>query len=127
MKVSISSKSFCNKKKIRMRRAKRFRFKMNSNGIIRLVVHRTPRHMYAQIIDSNTSNVLVSASSLEKKFFSSLKYTGNKESANLLGEIIAKRSLKKGIKKISFDRSGFQYHGRIKAVADSARKFGLIF
>lgn len=100
---------------------------MNSNGIIRLVVHRTPRHMYAQIIDSNTSNVLVSASSLEKKFFSSLKYTGNKESANLLGEIIAKRSLKKGIKKISFDRSGFQYHGRIKAVADSARKFGLIF
>ncbi|WP_367675087.1 50S ribosomal protein L18 [Buchnera aphidicola] len=115
------------KKKLRIKRARRFRHKISLKGVIRLIVHRTSRHIYAQVLDPNNSNVLVSASSLEKKLFSSLKYTGNKESASLLGEIIAKRSLKKGIKKVAFDRSGFQYHGRIKAVADSARKFGLSF
>jgi len=99
---------------------------MKSLGVIRLVVHRTSRHMYAQIISAE-SKVLVCASTVEKKIKCSLKYTGNKESAEIIGKTIAKRALLKGISNISFDRSGFKYHGRIKVLADSARNFGLKF
>ena len=116
-----------NKKIIsRTRRLLKARCKIKSLGAIRLVVHRTSRHMYAQIISSE-SKVLAFASTLESKIKSDLKYTGNKEAAEIIGKIIAQRALLKGISNVSFDRSGFKYHGRIKKLADSARNFGLKF
>ncbi|XBC39667.1 MAG: 50S ribosomal protein L18 [Buchnera aphidicola (Chaetogeoica yunlongensis)] len=117
-----------NKKKIRLRRSMKTRHKIKSLNFIRLVVHRTSRHMYAQIIDSDGCTVLTSASTVEKKLSKAIiGYTGNINASSYIGNIIAERALKKGIKKVSFDRSGFQYHGRIKALADSARKTGLKF
>ncbi|CAL4325139.1 50S ribosomal protein L18 [Buchnera aphidicola (Eriosoma grossulariae)] len=123
----MKSDTAISKKVSRMRRARRLRCQFKNLHTIRLVVHRTSRHMYVQIISADNSNVLVSASTLEKSLFSSLKYTGNKESAALLGQIIAERALDKKITVVSFDRSGFQYHGRIQVLAESARKFGLRF
>ncbi|CAL4325658.1 50S ribosomal protein L18 [Buchnera aphidicola (Protaphis terricola)] len=120
----IISKNF--KINARIRRLKKTRCKMKSLGVTRLVVHRTSRHIYAQIISSE-SKVLAYASTLERKIKSNLKYTGNKEAAKTIGKIIAKRSLSCGISNVSFDRSGFKYHGRIKELADSARNFGLTF
>ena len=110
----------------RIRRLKKSRYQMKSLGAIRLVVHRTSRHIYAQIISSE-SKVLAFASSLEKKIKCDLKYTGNKKAAKIIGKIIAERAVSKGISNVSFDRSGFKYHGRIKALANSARYFGLKF
>lgn len=110
----------------RVRRCKKSRYQMQSLSVTRLVVHRTPRHIYAQIV-SSTSKVLVCASTVEKKIKSNLKYTGNKEAAEIVGKIIAQRAVLKGISHIAFDRSGFKYHGRIKVLADSARNFGLKF
>ncbi|XBC44645.1 MAG: 50S ribosomal protein L18 [Buchnera aphidicola (Schlechtendalia peitan)] len=116
-----------NKKKTRMRRANKLRWKFKLLKSIRLVVHRTSRHIYAQIIASNNCSVLAVASTLEKNISKLVKYTGNKESAVLIGKIIAERALKIGVNNVSFDRSGFQYHGRIQALADSARRVGLNF
>ena len=120
---------FSNKNKIisRIRRSIKTRRKIKKLGAIRLVVHRTPRHMYAQIISSSESKVLVFASTLERKINHSLKYTGNKEAAAKIGKIIAERALSKGIDHVSFDRSGFKYHGRVQVLAESAREFGLKF
>jgi len=103
------------------------RCKIKKLGATRLVVHRTSRHIYAQIISSKKSKVLVFASTLEKNISSGLKYTGNKKAAEIVGKIIAERALSKGISNVSFDRSGFKYHGRIKELAKSAREFGLKF
>lgn len=117
-----------NKNIARIRRFIKLRKKIQVRSIFRLIVHRSSRHMYAQIISSITSAVVTHASTVEKKYFHDEKiYTGNKFSAGLVGELIAKRALIKGIKKVSFDRSGFKYHGRIQALAESARSFGLIF
>lgn len=110
----------------RLRRLKKSRYQIRSLNAIRLVVHRTSRHIYAQIISSE-SKVLACASTVEKPIKFSLKYTGNKEAAEIIGKIIAKRALLKGISNVSFDRSGFKYHGRIKVLANSARNFGLKF
>ncbi|CAL4323219.1 50S ribosomal protein L18 [Buchnera aphidicola] len=93
----------------------------------RLFVYKSSRHIYAQLISLHDSTILVSASTLEKKFFKKINYTGNKIAAKMVGKLIAKRSLKKGINTVSFDRAGFKYHGRIKSLAESARKFGLKF
>ncbi len=79
-----------------------------------LVVHRTPRHIYAQVIAPNGSEVLVAASTVEKAIAEQLKYTGNKDAAAAVGKAVAERALEKGIKDVSFDRSGFQYHGRVR-------------
>ncbi|WP_343188155.1 50S ribosomal protein L18 [Buchnera aphidicola (Ceratoglyphina bambusae)] len=117
---------FFKKKISRIRRFLKTRKMFKKIKSIRLVVHRSSRHIYAQIISENNL-VLASASTLEKKVKEENIYTGNKEFAKLIGKKIALRSLKKGIKKVSFDRSGFKYHGRIKELADSARKFGLKF
>ena len=95
------------KKSARIRRATRARRKLQELGATRLVVHRTPRHIYAQVIAPNGSEVLVAASTVEKA--------------------VAERALEKGIKDVSFDRSGFQYHGRVQALADAAREAGLQF
>ncbi|QCI21785.1 50S ribosomal protein L18 [Buchnera aphidicola (Hyadaphis tataricae)] len=116
-----------NKIASRIRRSMKTRFKFKELESIRLVVHRTSRHVYAQILSSKESKVLVFASTLEKKIKCHLKYTGNKKAAEKIGKIIAERALSKGIKNVSFDRSGFKYHGRIKALAESARAFGLKF
>ncbi|QCO71048.1 50S ribosomal protein L18 [Buchnera aphidicola] len=121
--------SFSNKNKIisRMRRSIKTRRKLKKLGAIRLIVHRTPRHMYAQIVSSTESKVLAYASTLEKKINCTLKYTGNKEAAAQIGKIIAERALSKGIENVSFDRSGFKYHGRVQVLAESAREVGLKF
>jgi large subunit ribosomal protein L18 len=94
---------------------------------VRLVIHRTPRHIYAQIIEPKYSKVMVAASTVEKSIANQLEYTGNKQAAALVGKKIAERAIEKGIKNVSFDRSGFRYHGRVEALSDAARKIGLQF
>lgn len=110
------------------RKVTKVRKKISNLNMIRLSVHRTPRHIYAQVIDPS-GMVLASASSVEKvvKEDEQLKSsTGKVEIAKLIGKLIAERSKGK-VDRVAFDRSGFKYHGRIKALADSAREFGLIF
>lgn len=115
------------KKSARIRRATKARRKIQELRATRLVVHRTPRHIYAQIIAPNGSEVLAAASTLEKAISESLKYTGNKDAAAAVGRAIAERALTKEIKEVSFDRSGFQYHGRVQSLANAAREAGLQF
>ena len=115
-----------NEKKIaRIRRARRSRIKMRELGVTRLCVNRTPRHIYAQIISSDGAQVLATASTVEKDLREGK--TGNAEAAAKVGQLIAERAIAKGIKKVAFDRSGFKYHGRLKALADAAREGGLQF
>ncbi|VAY02389.1 50S ribosomal protein L18 [Arsenophonus endosymbiont of Aleurodicus dispersus] len=114
-------------KVIRIRRAIRSRRKIRELGATRLVVHRTPRHIYAQVITPTGSETLVFASTTEKIINKQVKYTGNKEAAAVVGKLIAERALGKGIKNVAFDRSGFQYHGRVQILADAAREAGLQF
>lgn len=113
------------KKQSRLRRARRTRAKIKELGSTRLSVNRTPRHIYAQIISPEGDRVLASASTLD----SSLRggKTGNIEAAKSVGALIAARAKEAGIAKVSFDRSGFKYHGRVKALADAAREGGLEF
>lgn len=114
-----------NKKALRLRRSMRTRAKIKENGVHRLCVHRTPRHIYAQIIQSGSSNVVASASTCEKGVVEGV--TGNSESAAKIGSLIAARALAAGVDKVAFDRSGFKYHGRVKALAEAARAGGLEF
>ena len=93
----------------------------------RLAVFRSNNHMYAQIIDDTVGNTLVSASTLQKDVKSELEKTNNVEAAAYLGTVIAKKALEKGITTVVFDRGGFIYHGKIKALADAAREAGLNF
>ncbi|OIN05505.1 50S ribosomal protein L18 [Oceanisphaera psychrotolerans] len=115
------------KKAARIRRATKARKKMLELGATRLVVHRTPRHIYAQVIAPNSSAVLASASTVEKSVREQVKYTGNIDAATAVGKAIAERALEKGVTIVAFDRSGFQYHGRIAALATAAREAGLQF
>lgn len=112
------------KKVARLRRAKRSRMKMRELGMDRLVINRSSRHVYAQLVSAENGNVVASASSLEKEFSGS---TGNKEAAATVGKLIAERAKEKGITKVAFDRSGHKYHGRVQALADAARENGLEF
>ena len=120
-----------NKRTSRLRRSKKTRFKINESGLPRLSVHRTNLHIYAAIFDSSASKVLVSASSLEsdvkKKLSKSAGAGGNVVAAEIIGKRVAEKAKKAGIDKVAFDRSGFRYHGRIKALAEAAREFGLKF
>lgn len=113
-----------NKKSARLRRAKRTRANIEKQGVNRMSVHRTPNHIYVQVIAPN-GKILASASTLEKSVKPEIAYGGNVEAAKRIGELIAKRCLEVGINKLAFDRSGFKYHGRIKALADTARENGL--
>ena len=115
------------KRERRQRRARRTRAKLRELEIIRLCVHRTPRHIYAQIIAPEGNRVIASASTLSKDLRKSLKGTGNKDAAAAVGKLIAERAKAEGIERVAFDRSGFNYHGRIKALADAAREAGLNF
>lgn len=115
------------KKAARIRRATKARAKMLELGATRLVVHRTPRHIYAQIIAPNSTAVLASASTVEKALREQVKNTGNSDAAAVVGKVIAERALEKGVTAVAFDRSGFQYHGRVAALATAAREAGLQF
>ncbi|MCZ6719420.1 MAG: 50S ribosomal protein L18 [Gammaproteobacteria bacterium] len=115
------------RKESRLRRARRGRAKIRELAMTRLCVHRTPRHLYAQIITPSDASVLASASTLDKEVKGKVKNGGNVAAAVLVGEVIAKRATKAGITKVAFDRSGFKYHGRVKALADAAREHGLQF
>jgi large subunit ribosomal protein L18 len=116
-----------NKKQNRTRRAKRTRSKIRELEATRLCVIKTPRHMYAQVTTPDGSKTLACASTLDKDLKATLKSTGNIDAAKEVGKLIAKRALEAGITIVSFDRSGFLYHGRVKALAESARESGLQF
>jgi large subunit ribosomal protein L18 len=115
------------KRDTRLRRALRGRVKIKELAALRLSVHRTPRHIYAQIFAAQGDKVLVAASTVQKEVRGDLKTTGNIEAAKAVGRVIAERARALGLTKVAFDRSGFMYHGRIKALADAAREAGLEF
>ena len=109
----------------RLRRARRARTKIRELGMSRLSVHRTPRHIYAQVFAPGGGTVLASASTLDKDLRGGS--TGNVGAAAEVGKLIAERAKAAGIEKVAFDRSGYKYHGRVKALADAARENGLEF
>jgi large subunit ribosomal protein L18 len=111
----------------RLKRAMRTRMKIRELGATRLCVYKTPRHMYAQITTADGSKTLACASTLDKELREKLKVTGNVEAAKEVGKLVAKRALDAGVTAVAFDRSGFAFHGRIKALADAAREVGLEF
>lgn len=113
------------KKQTRLRRARRARAKIRELGVTRLTIHRSPRHIYAQLISGDGARVLASASTLDKDLRSGK--TGNTEAAKAVGALIAERAKVAGVSRVAFDRSGFKYHGRVKALADAAREGGLEF
>jgi len=115
------------KKTARLRRAKRSRMKIKELGASRLVIHRTPRHIYAQVLNGDNGEVLASAGTTEKTIRNGLKYSGNVDAAKAVGSAVAERALKAGVTNVAFDRSGFKYHGRVQALADAARESGLKF
>jgi large subunit ribosomal protein L18 len=114
------------KKVSRLKRARRGRAKIQELKVMRLCVHRTPRHIYAQVFDPQ-SRVVVTASTVQKDVAEGLKTTGNVDAAKAVGKAIAERAKAKGITQVAFDRSGFKFHGRVKALADAAREHGLEF
>ncbi|MCY4043747.1 MAG: 50S ribosomal protein L18 [Cellvibrionales bacterium] len=111
------------KKTSRLRRAKRSRIKLRELGAIRLTVTRSSQHMYAQVISADGGKVLAQASTLDKAITAGTK--SNIAAAQEVGKLIAERAKGAGIEAVSFDRSGYKYHGRVKALADSAREAGL--
>ena len=115
------------KKVARLRRARKSRIRIREQGVERLTVHRTPAHMYAQVIAADGQRVLATASTLEASVREGLKGTGNVEAAVAVGKAIAEKAKAAGVSKVAFDRSGFKYHGRVKALADAAREAGLEF
>jgi large subunit ribosomal protein L18 len=111
----------------RQRRAIKTRLHIRDLGVARLTIHRTPQHIYAQVFDPSGAKVLVTASTLQESVSKDLKGTGNVDAAKAVGREIAERAKAAGISKVAFDRSGFRYHGRVKALADAAREAGLEF
>ncbi|MEM7196337.1 MAG: 50S ribosomal protein L18 [Pseudomonadota bacterium] len=115
------------KKSSRLRRARKSRGKISRLETLRLSVHRTPRHFYAQVFDLTGEKVLASASTLDADVKSEAKSTGNCDAASVVGKVLAERAKTAGVESVAFDRSGFRYHGRVKAFADAARENGLQF
>lgn len=115
------------KRSARIRRATRARATIRRLGKNRLTVFRTPRHIYAQIIGPSGGEVLVAASTVESSVKGEMGHTGNVDAAKVVGKLLADRAKEKGIAQVAFDRSGFKYHGRVKALADAARENGLEF
>ncbi|WP_038329534.1 50S ribosomal protein L18 [Kingella kingae] len=116
-----------NKKIARLRRARKTRARIADLKMVRLCVSRTNSHIYAQIISAEGDKVLAAASTVEAEIRGSLKSGGNVEAATVVGKCIAEKAKAAGIEKVAFDRSGFQYHGRVKALAEAARENGLSF
>ena len=115
------------KKAARLRRAKKARAHIKRLGRPRLTVHRSGRHIYAQVISADGGNVLAAASTLQKEVGEGLKSKSNKDAAAAVGKAVAEKAVAAGIADVAFDRSGFRYHGRIKVLADAAREVGLKF
>jgi len=111
----------------RLRRAKKTRAKIAELQVTRLSVHRTNTNIYAQIISAGENKVLASASSLEADVKKTLKNGGNIEAAAQIGKRIAEKAKAVGVEKVAFDRAGYAYHGRVKALANAAREAGLQF
>ena len=115
------------KKQNRLRRARKGRAKIRELEVNRLTIHRTPRHIYAQIVAPEGGKILVTASTLESDVRKGVKNGGNVEAAAIVGARIAEKAKAAGVDSVAFDRSGFRYHGRVKALADAAREAGLKF
>ena len=113
------------KKVTRLRRARKARLKMHELEVVRLCVFRSPQHIYAQVISADGNKVLASASTLDKELRDGA--TGNIDAATKVGQLVATRAKAAGVSQVAFDRSGFKYHGRVKALADAAREAGLEF
>ena len=111
------------RRKARVRRT----IRLNAQGRVRLSVHRSGKHIYAQVIDDVGGATLAAASSLDKSLRASLKSGGNIEAAKAVGKLVAERAAAKGVKEVVFDRGSYLYHGRVKALADAAREGGLSF
>ena len=111
----------------RLRRARQTRHKIREVGSVRLTVHRTNTHIYAQITSPSGDRVLAAASTLEKDVRAQLKNGGNRKAAEMIGQRIAAKAKEKGIESVAFDRAGYRYHGRVKALAEAARAGGLKF
>jgi large subunit ribosomal protein L18 len=112
---------------LRRKQRQRHKIKLTSSGRLRLCVFRSNKHIYAQIIDDVKATTLVCASSVEAALKEKAAKGSNKDAATYIGQIIAERAVKSGIKEVVFDRSGYLYHGRVKSLADSARANGLSF
>jgi len=119
--------NYKSKKEARIRRSKKTRAKISELSVPRLTVFRSPRHIYAQLIGPSGSEVIASASTLDSSVKTGLNGTGNVAAATVVGNMIAQKAKEAGITKIAFDRSGYKYHGRIKALAEAARQGGLDF
>lgn len=115
------------KKETRLRRARKTRARIAALDMVRLTIHRTNQHIYAQVIDAAGGRVIASASTLEAELRNEVKNGGNAAAAALVGKRIAEKAKAAGVEQVAFDRSGFKYHGRVKALADAARENGLVF
>jgi large subunit ribosomal protein L18 len=115
------------KKQARLRRARQTRARIAEQRAVRLTVHRSNLHIYAQVIDASGSKVIVSASTLDKELRGQIPNGGNVKAAALVGKRIAEKAREKGVDKVAFDRAGYKYHGRVKALAEAAREAGLKF
>lgn len=115
------------KKEARLRRARQTRAKIAELKALRLSVHRSNLHIYAQVIDATGSTVVASASTLEAEVRGQVKRGSTVEAAKIVGKRVAERAIAKGVNQVAFDRSGFRFHGRVKALADAAREAGLQF
>lgn len=115
------------KTEARVRRSRATRAKISQLRAVRLTVHRSNTHIYAQVIDATASKVLASASTAEKAVRTSVQYGGNVKAAADVGRRIAEKAKELGIAQVAFDRSGYKYHGRVKALAEAAREAGLKF
>jgi large subunit ribosomal protein L18 len=111
----------------RIRRSRQTRIRIRENGAVRLTVHRSNGHIYAQITTAGGDKVLASASSLEKDVRGQLKHGSTRKAAEVVGQRIAEKAKQAGIEKVAFDRAGYRYHGRVKALAEAARTGGLKF
>jgi large subunit ribosomal protein L18 len=116
-------------KQLHHRRAERNRYQITqkSHGRLRLSVHRSGKHISAQIIDDKAGKTLVAASSIEKDLRAKLKTGASKDAAKTIGQLVAERAIKAGIKEVVFDRGGYLFHGRVKELAEAAREAGLSF
>ena len=115
------------KKTARLRRAKKTRSHIRRLGVPRLTVHRSGRHIYAQVIDGSGGSVIAAASTVQKDVRTGLNSTSNKDAAKTVGKAVAERAVAAGVSDVAFDRSGYRYHGRVAELADAARESGLKF
>jgi large subunit ribosomal protein L18 len=115
------------RKTARLRRARKTRSHIRRMGVPRLTVHRSGRHIYAQVIAADGGGVIVAASTLQKDLRAGLASTSNKDAAKTVGKVIAERAVAAGVTSVAFDRSGYRYHGRVAELADAARENGLKF